>query len=407
MNKHIIFKLIKRIIVIAAVAVSLVGCGGVSEIPAAIPESQTALFRSGNGEIVYECEDGTFRLVSTFQLRGKGETDVTAECYSSFTLESEESIGANSYLYVLDGESGNFAAADFNKLVREVRYVETDSRGGGASIRTALAMGTPDDEAVFAWAAYNVRGGNEETESHTLSWEIEMKNDDLICMDQTLDVLNPQSIVISYKEYAMDTTEQLQAILDNIKSLSYFAPRVDIYLPPIVYEGGVQIHTRDVNLYGSSDELGGVERTTFKGTVSVYSHGNTTGCTTFHNIAFEAEGETGLLARKGVLVEGCVFKNCSIGAYADCAGWISSKGCTYAGNDIGIMIENTGTPSHVDTEYGGNIFSENKTAFRLEQSSETVSLSFPGSVFSGNKRDTVNSTDSELDISDAEVIVNK
>lgn len=101
-----------------------------------------------------------------------------------------------------------------------------------------------------------------------LVWTFQMKNGDTIYLRQTYEVVPIPVYDYHPEDYPMDTAEELQALIDTIGGQANDPVAViNLYLPPVTYEGGITIRDRSLNLYGSADEGG--NRTTFTGPVQV------------------------------------------------------------------------------------------------------------------------------------------
>ncbi len=223
--------------------------------------------------------------------------------------------------------------------------------------------------------------------THELVWMLNMKNGDTICLRQIYAVVPLEHQVYSSEDTPMETLEELGALLKRIDEEVPAETIVDIYLPPVTYDGGLDILSRGVNLYGSTGETG---RTTFTNTVNVYSDNPSN--VILYNLDFEGQGGTGLSATASVQMEDCRFTGWDIGAVPQDGGMIGVYGCTFSGNRIGFKY-NSASFHSFNEEFSDCIFEGNDIGVQFARMNGNISIDFAGSTFSNNGTDIDNPID--------------
>ena len=361
------------------------------------PESSYSprVFDNGGADMVYTHEGREFLLAVSFSPRDSLAEFAAGEFSSQPVIGVDENYMTYDHLFVISGDKSRFANEDFGKLVKEVRVSATPT-DDWAALELSAPEADPENPNVFLRTGFyfNVSKGRND-----ICWEIEMLNGDRIYLHQVFSVSAAKTLSYSHTEYPMSTIDELQELINSISSGTGVDTEVNIYLPPVVYDGGLTIDHRSINLIGSSSASQGVERTTFAGTVTVNAYAPN--ASTFQSIAFEVPDGIGVLARESVMLENCVFRGCSVGAYAEYGGWICSLGCLFENNGVGIDINNPGNASLCNTEFIGHRFIGNGIAFRLSETAYAEPMVFHGCVFSGNGENIVNLDTNAIDLSGA------
>ena len=102
--------------------------------------------------------------------------------------------------------------------------------------------------------------------TNEIVWTLNMKNGDVIRLTQRIITSLMETLVYDSSNARLDTMEDLQALVEQIDEEVSPDAVVEIYLPPVTYEGELSITKRAVHLFGSSD---GEAQTTFTGTVTI------------------------------------------------------------------------------------------------------------------------------------------
>lgn len=234
---------------------------------------------------------------------------------------------------------------------------------------------------------YGTSGTNE------VIWTLEMKNGDRIVLRQILTIEPLYSQTYSPENTPLDTMEDLQALLARIDTELPPDTVVDIYLPPVTYEGTLNISTRAVNLYGGSD---GEHQTTFTGQVNVQT--DKPSVVTLSELRFEGSGGTGLYATASVFASHCVFTGWDVAAEAADGGMVCVAACDFTGNGVGLRYNTRYHTSFSNSVSGA--FSENGIGVQFLRLSGNITIYFTNAEFSGNDVDIDNLIDYPVSMSE-------
>ena len=218
--------------------------------------------------------------------------------------------------------------------------------------------------------------------TNELVWTLTMKNGDTIRLKQTYEVIPLIHQVYTPENAAMDTLEDLQALLSRIDEEVPEDVVVDIYLPPVTYTGDLQIVYRGVNLYGSSNGP-----TVFQGSLAVYS--DIPSNVMLFDLNFAGSGGVGLSATASVYMGGCTFTGWDVGAVALDGGMIGVENCVFRENGIGFKYNSASHQSFNDV-FPGSLFENNGIGVQFKSLEGTMSIDFAGTTFSGNRTDIDN-----------------
>ena len=222
-----------------------------------------------------------------------------------------------------------------------------------------------------------------------------MKNGDVICLTQRVVTSLMETQVYDSSNTKLETTEDLQVLLDHINSEADENTVVEICLPPVTYEGDWEMTGRGINLFGSTE---GDRQTTFTGTLTAAPENYEV--MDIEGITFAGQGGTGLIASTGVNLRDCTVVGWDTGALAQDHGWISAQFCTFEDNGVGLDF-NFGVSHYSDPDYKGNQFLNNGTALRLTRMTGEETLTFTYCSFLGNGTDIDNICGHAVDTSDA------
>lgn len=362
--------------------------------PASAPEPTPgpAVYDNGGAEIDYTADGESYRILASFTPR-EGEARFLSGNYSAgHAISPGGNYMTFTHLFVVS-EAGEFANEAFGELVEEVR-ISAEPVGGSEALEPSAPTLSPDDPYVFRMSGFYY---NESKGENELCWEIKMKNGDTLRLYQSFTVSTVEVLSLHYTEQPMATIEELRSLLESLSVGVDPDTEITLYLPPVVYEGGLSFETRSFELVGSTDGETGA-RTTFTGTVNVYGYGPTV--SSFTNIAFAAEGQTGLYASESVWLENCAFTGCSVGAYADAGAWLCTLGCVFRDNGVGMEINNPGGARLTNTDFTGHSFMDNGVAFRLSACGSSETMDFIGCSFSGNGQDVECLTENKVNYVD-------
>lgn len=222
-----------------------------------------------------------------------------------------------------------------------------------------------------------------------------MKNGDRIRLKQTFAVIPLIHQVYTPEDTALDTMEDLTALLSRINEEVPEDTIVDIYLPPVTYTGNLTMVSRAVNLYGNTDGDG---RTIFTGTLSVNTD-NPSNVMLF-DLDFVGSGGTGLSATASVYMGSCSFSGWDVGAVALDGGMIGVEHCVFQNNGIGFKY-NTVVYHSFNSVFPDCTITDNDIGVQFARLQGTITIDFVGSVFSGNRIDIDNPAQYSIDTSRA------
>ncbi|MGN1002503.1 MAG: hypothetical protein ACI4PC_07000 [Oscillospiraceae bacterium] len=234
-----------------------------------------------------------------------------------------------------------------------------------------------------------------ESGTNELTWTLRMKNGDTIRLKQTFVVIPLIHQVYTPEDTALDTMEDLTALLARINEEIPEDTIVDIYLPPVTYTGELTMVSRAVNLYGCTDGSG---RTVFTGTLSVNTD-NPSNVMLF-DLDFVGSGGTGLSTTASVYMGGCSFTGWDVGAVALDGGMIGVECCTFRNNGIGFKY-NTVVYHSFNSVFPDCVIADNDIGVQFARLQGTITIDFVGSVFSGNRIDIDNPAQYAIDTSNA------
>ncbi len=232
-----------------------------------------------------------------------------------------------------------------------------------------------------------------------LVYTITMKNGDTLCLTQKEQYSSITVYQYTAQDEPMETIEELQALVDRVTAASDEYDQIYLYLPAVIYEGGLTMEGRCINLYGSVGPDG--QRTAFLGPTQIASP---RGVREFHDIHFLGSGQgTGVqaLGASRLHLTGCRVSGWETGFLAEDRAWINADETVFTDNAVGMCFNAQDTPLVSDNFYSNNISQGNVTAILLERVSGDAILAFPGTVFTGNGTDIDNRCGLELDLSEA------
>ena len=341
----------------------------------------------GGAAVTYTDRDGSYDLLVTFfpgditNNRPIGSKTVTA------------SPGETEMDTPMLGIYQNGELADTEQFFAKVQSctLEAIPRENGTLVVEGLAC-NPDyrPSARMSYIHYTGESG-----THELRWTITMKNGDVIRLRQTYEVIPLVHQVYTPEDTPLDTIEDLNALLERIEQEVPADTIVDIYLPPVTYQGGLTILSRAVNLYGGTD---GKARTTFTGTLSV--HSDSPANVMLFDMDFIGHGGTGLSAAASVYMGGCTFTGWDIGAVALDGGMIGVEQCEFRQNGIGFLYRSVSFRSF-NAVFPDCVITENDIGVQFALLSGNICIDFAGCTFSGNRINVDNPINYPIDLSGA------
>ena len=195
----------------------------------------------------------------------------------------------------------------------------------------------------------------------------------------------------------MNTAGELQALLDTIAAEVSTDTMVELFLPPVAYDGPILFSGHTFRLYGGSD---GAQQTTFTEPVTLRSVNPQ--FSEIFDVCFSGSGGTGLTAHSAVVLHGCTVTGWDTGAFAEDGSWVGADGCRFEDNGVGLEFNNPNYACSTST-FPDNTFAGNETAVRVRNLGGIQTLDFVGCAFSQNGTDVENLTDHPVDLSGAKL----
>ena len=299
-----------------------------------------------------------------------------------------------SRLYVNHRDTGADAWEQFQELVDQVT-VEVVQDPEGASDLTATQPSHDDYSPDAAMVSYLDFAGD--CGCPQVVWTVRMKNGDVIRVRQNILVTLIHTLVYDWHDYPMDTLDQLQDLVDRLAEETYYMDEVKLYLPPVTYEGKLELTGRSFELHGCTGAEG---RTVFTDTVQVATE-HMYWINYFYDIDFAGSADgVGISASVKCWAENCTFTGWKTAVLGYGTAWVNVIGCTFTDNQVGFHFNSTGQ-SATHSLYNDNVFRRNSTAVLLENVPTDMVISFEGSVFEDNGTDLDNRCDHPVDVSQA------
>lgn len=342
----------------------------------------------GQGEVIYTDQDGTYQLTLAY---ANNRYQPVGTVYQE--AAQNEPYRFPSQLYVNHKESGANAGQLFLQKVDTVSAEFLPFNQAGSVANCTQPSPDPDyipDAALISFVDFSA----DDDFTAQMVWTLQMKNGDIIQLRQDLVV----SMIPTYDylpNQVPDTSEGLQALVDEISATAESNAVVNLYLPAVTYDGPLVIQDRPFNLYGTAK---GGQRTVFTAPIRIEEEANGQ-ISYLEGIDFRGDGTGFALstAARARAVD-CTFTGWKTGFYGYGTAWVNAIGCTFTDNAIGFHFNSTGS-SASHSMYNDNLFRNNDTAVLLENVPTDLPLNFANSVFSGNSMDIDNRCSHSLDIS--------
>ena len=332
----------------------------------------------GTGEVIYTDEDGTYQI-----LLGWRNTPYEPAPVITQTAEQDEEYTFPVCLFIHHKDTGANAGGIFLRKVASVtaEFDTPDDPSGYIAYDPPAYDDYAPDAALTSFTHFL---GRENSAQGT--WTITMDNGDVILLHQTLNVDLIETVDIYPEDVPMDTTEDLQVLVDSIGDRVGEYDVVNIHLPAVTYEGTLSITERPVNLYGNTDGEG---RTTFTGTVQV-NPGGVNWITYLYDIDFAGSGDgMALTTARRTWTIGCRFTGWQTAILSHGSGYpggIAYTNCFFEGNDMAVHY-NTNQVSFFNGVSPDNTFLHNGTAILIEGEPTEDILELSGCRFVGNGTD--------------------
>ena len=347
------------------------------------------IYDNGTAEVIYTDSDGSYQLL----LNHFGDR---FQPMADYAEEVEEGTTSNkpSRLFINHMETGVNAKEVF---LRKVEAINVELLRGGDSPEpwqyTQPQITEYDPEAASrSILTYTDRSGDME-----LRWNIRMKNGDTIRLYQRMALGVVPTRHFYPEDVPMNTTEELQALVDEINETITSDVIVYIHLPAVTYEGSLLLEQRSMNLIGSEGPDG--SRTTFTDTLQATAQKGY--ICKFQNLSFMGDGEgVGVSASARINFSDCQFAGWRTGVLCYGNSWVNIKNSVFEDNTVGFHFNSTSN-NRSDHMYSGNLFQRNGTAVLLESVPGDQALYFEGTRFSRNGTDIDNRCGHEVSIAAA------
>ena len=347
------------------------------------------IYDNGAAEVIYTDSDGSYQLL----LNHFGDR---FQPMADYAEEVEEGTTSNkpSRLFINHVETGVNAKEAF---LRKVEAITVELLQGGDSPEpwqyTQPQASDYDLEAASrSILTYTDRSGDME-----LRWNIRMKNGDTIRLYQRMALGVVPTRHFYPEDVPMNTTEELQALVNEINETVTSDVIVYIHLPAVTYEGSLLLEERSMNLIGSENPDG--SRTTFTGTLQATAQKGY--ICKFQNLSFTGDGEgVGVSASARINFNHCQFTGWRTGVLCYGSSWVNIKDSVFEDNTVGFHFNST-SDNRNDHMYSGNLFRRNGTAVLLESVPGDQALYFDGTRFSRNGADIDNRCGHEVSIAAA------
>jgi len=351
------------------------------------PEPQVL---EGEGQVVYQDRDGVYQI--TVSINEGGTLPWAPTPYIESAIAPNTGFRYPAQLLIYRNGYDPQIQEEFLEKMLSCTVTATPKNGGQAML---CSLPAPDSDFPSAALVSHI-SYNGQCLLNELRWTILMENGDTIHLTHQINAQELQEISYDYLETPMQTLDELNQLLNTIFRQVDSSTVVNLYLPPVIYDGGLDLTRRAVNLYGS---VSGYQKTTFRDTVYVGSH--TPDPADFHNIHFDGSGGIGLRAGAGVYVEDCTFTGWDVALQAVSGGsFILNRSC-FDGNDVGAQYD-TDHYEYFSPVFSDCDFRSNEIGFWLKQVPTAATMCFPDCHFADNNINIQNDTDLNLDLSETE-----
>lgn len=344
----------------------------------------------GAGEVYYTLDDTAYQILVAWP---NDRCAPAPDIYQNG--RAEETTRWPSRLYVNYKDTGADGWDAFSQQVDAVR-VEVEQDENGASDLVAEEPTVRDDYSPDAAMVSTLDFAGDCGEPQVV-WILEMKNGDVIRVRQTMHVTLINSYVYDYHDYPMETMEELQALVEQIGEETDRLDEVLIYLPPVTYEGKLELTGRSFEFHGCTDGTG---RTVFTDTVQVATK-DSYWLNFFYDIDFVGSGTgVGLSFAESGRATRCTFTGWKTAVLGYGYAWVNVIECQVTDNQTGFHFNSIGQSAN-HTLYTDNVFARNGTAVLLENVPTDLMMDFSGSVFTDNGTDIDNRCAQPVDLSQA------
>lgn len=298
--------------------------GSVSEFEEELPEPSMRNIYEGGAEITYIDSEGSYHVFLCFDHNSIGQQKANATWQTE--VAENESLALPSQLAAYHFGTTETANEEFLEKVERITVQAIPSNYG-----KQMTVSVPDYDPMFPNAAtVSHVVMDSKSGANTIQWSIEMKNGDNIILEQKILVFgsssSPPITEFTPDNAPMGNIEELKALLERINMEFGTQTPVTVQLPPVVYEGDLEISGHTVHFVGSMD---GEQITTFTGTITVSS--NVPDVASFRNIHYIGNGGTAMIADAPVELQSCYFSGYDTAIIVNSEG-VYMDSCSFSDN---------------------------------------------------------------------------
>ena len=338
-------------------------------------------------ELVY----GDYRLILTFSPPDDPEELPQPQDHSGGSLTAVDGAAVPSLLYAASKDSEDNRSEEFRELIESVEVTPVPRDNAEPMRSHEIRQDARVPEAMLMCdISYSTECG-----TNDICWTLHMKNGDTLKLQHNFTCIELPSAVYSPEDTPLDTIEDLQELLARIDAELPPDIPVYIFLPPVVYEGGLTLENRTCALIGSDEED---SKPVFTGTITVKAAGPEK--ERIEGIRFEGEGP-GIAAYVSTMASSCTFSGMETGIAVCDGGAFDPHRCLFENCGTGILYDVNDSPYTISFELDSCEFRNNRTGLYLKAFANGYAAVFNGCVFAGNGTDIQNDTEVPVDTSGA------
>ena len=348
-----------------------------------------AIENQSKEELHYQTADG-----ERYHLRLSFSKDGEAQATRTKAIAEDQGKDGSfpSLLYISKESSGEFVQQGFlNEFVKDVT-IESLPQNGTQPLDLEKPYYDPLEfpEAVLK---SDMRIGSYNAGDNIVRWTLTMKNGDVLVLEQTVTIELMEVLKYSWNDVSLNTIDELNRFLEELDQTTSRDQVVEVYLPPVTYEGALELYGRSYRLYGSYSEDGAM--TTFLKPSISKTQGR--GKMELFDIFFKGDGGTGLSCQETLFLENCIFEGWDVAVHIQDGAWSQSDACTYRRNGIGMLFDCKDDGSF-GPNYDDNIFEENQIGVQIKAVHTKRTISFDDCLFRNNEIDIDNQFGQDLDL---------
>ena len=328
----------------------------------------------GGEQISYKLNGRDCTVLLSFKNDALTTGKSQAELTDTIMEGNDSAIPAQLFVYSKDDPGIQDA------FINEAESCSVTAQPEGQAEKVDVFGPDPGSEVGFAgaWVAdiiYSPRTG-----TNRICWEVQMKNGDVLRLSQTVTCNKRKVITYHYDDTPMETIDEINAL---IQKTAQEAPDalLQLYLPPVTYEGNLVMEERTATLFGSEKDG---QKTTFTGSLQVGTR--IPDIAEIYDLEFTGNGGTAVSAQEALRVRTCTFTGWDVGIDIQDGSWVNVKNSAFVGNGTGMRFTSKHS-SYADPTYENVVFKDNTLGMQILQVPGDYSLNFINPVFEGNETD--------------------